>query len=51
MDENEWVALQWVKTKHPDAAFYIVRIGYPTAHKLGGKFGTDCSSISFQENE
>ena len=51
MDENEWVALQRAKTKHPDAAFYIVRIGYPTAHKLEGKFGTKSRSWKHRRPE
>lgn len=36
MDASEVAALQRAKAKHPDAALYILRIGYPTAYRAGG---------------
>ena len=38
MDRDELAALKRAKVKHPDAAFYILRVGYPTAYRLGGTF-------------
>ena len=35
IDADDVLAVQRAKTKHPDAAFYIVRIGSPTAYRLG----------------
>jgi hypothetical protein len=35
IDADDVSAVQRAKTKHPDAAFYIVRIGSPTAYRLG----------------
>jgi hypothetical protein len=36
IDASELAALQRAKAKHPDAALYILRIGYPTAYRVGG---------------
>ena len=35
VDENELVALTRTKGKNPDAALYILRVGYSTAYRLG----------------
>jgi len=35
IDADDVIAVQQAKTKHPEAAFYIVRIGSPTAYRLG----------------
>lgn len=35
IDADELAALQRAKTKHHDAALYMLRIGYPTAYRLG----------------
>ena len=35
IDADDVSAVQRAKTKYPDAAFYIVRIGSPTACRLG----------------
>lgn len=35
IDVEDVQALQRAKAKHPDGAFYIVRIGAPTAYRLG----------------
>ncbi len=37
IDEDELEALKRAKAKHPDAALYMLRIGYATAYRLGGK--------------
>lgn len=37
MDFNELHALQRAKAKNPDAALYILRVGYSTAYRLGGQ--------------
>jgi hypothetical protein len=37
IDADDVIAVQRAKTKHPDAAFYIVRIGSPTAYRLGSQ--------------
>lgn len=34
VDANELAALQRAKAKHPDAALYILRVGYPMAYRL-----------------
>lgn len=34
LDRDELAALQRAKAKRPDAALYILRIGYSTAHRL-----------------
>jgi hypothetical protein len=35
IDAEDVQALQRAKAKHPDGAFYIVRIGAPTAYRIG----------------
>ncbi len=40
LDKDELAALQRAKAKRPDAALYILRVGYPTAYRLGGTFRT-----------
>lgn len=35
IDADELAAVQRAKTKHNDAALYMVRIGHPTAYRLG----------------
>lgn len=37
IDASEVAALQRAKVKRPDAALYILRIGYPTAYRVGGQ--------------
>lgn len=37
IDAEDVRALQRAKAKHPDGAFYIVRIGSPTAYRLGAQ--------------
>jgi len=37
IDVDDVVALQRAKAKHPDAALYILRVGVPTAYRLGGQ--------------
>ena len=37
IDADDVAALQRAKAKHPDAAFYILRVGTPTAYRLGGQ--------------
>jgi len=35
IDADERVALERARTKNPDAALYLIRVGYPTAYRLG----------------
>lgn len=35
IDADERAALKRARAKHPDAALYLLRIGYPTAYRLG----------------
>ena len=35
MDLSELAALKRAKAKHPDAALYILRVGYSSAHRIG----------------
>jgi hypothetical protein len=35
LDADELVALQRARRKKPDAALYILRIGYPAAYRIG----------------
>jgi hypothetical protein len=37
IDVDERVALKRARSKHPDAALYLLRIGHPTAYRLGRK--------------
>jgi hypothetical protein len=37
IDASELAALQRAKAKNPTAALYILRIGFPTAYRLGGR--------------
>ena len=37
IDADDVAALQRAKARHPDAAFYILRVGTPTAYRLGGQ--------------
>jgi hypothetical protein len=37
IDVNELTALKRAKAKNPDAALYILRVGYPTAYRVGGR--------------
>ena len=38
IDRESLPAFQRALAKHPGAALFLVRIGYPTAVRLGGKF-------------
>jgi len=38
IDAEAIPAVHRLKAKHPDAARFILRVGYPTAYKLGGRF-------------
>ena len=38
IDSQDILAIQRAKAKRPDAALYIVRVGYRSAYKLGGRF-------------
>lgn len=38
VDADSLAALERATAKHPDPALYLVRIGFPTAIKLGGRF-------------
>ena len=38
IDTNELTALKRAKEKNPNAAFYLLRVGYTTAYRLGGPF-------------
>lgn len=35
VDVGELAALKRAKVKNPDAALYILRVGYPSAHRVG----------------
>lgn len=37
IDADELAALRRAKAKNPDAPLYILRVGYATAYRLGGK--------------
>ncbi len=37
IDVSEVAALKRAKAKHPGAAFYILRVGHPTAYRVGGQ--------------
>jgi hypothetical protein len=37
VDTDERAAVQRVRAKHPDAVLYLLRIGQPTAYRLGRK--------------
>ncbi len=39
IDEDHWLATHRALEKHPDAALYSVRIGYPTLGEIGGGWG------------
>lgn len=43
IDDTAIDAIDRLQAKCPDAPVYIVRVGYPAAYKLGGRFGTDRS--------
>ena len=43
IDADERVALKRALAKHPDAALYLLRIGYPTAYRLGRQAVTTSS--------
>lgn len=36
IDSSEVAAMKRARAKHPEAAFYLLRIGYPTAYRVGG---------------
>lgn len=38
IDVDELAALQRARRKNPDAALYILRVGYPAAYRIGGSF-------------
>ena len=38
IDSQDITAIQRAKAKRPDAPLYIVRVGYRSAYKLGGRF-------------
>ncbi|HEV7517209.1 MAG TPA: hypothetical protein VGR07_12980 [Thermoanaerobaculia bacterium] len=37
IDSDELSALKRARSKHPDAALYLLRIGHPTAYRMGRK--------------
>lgn len=37
LDTDEVAAVQRARTKHPDGAFYILRVGHSAAYRLGLK--------------
>jgi hypothetical protein len=37
IDSNEVAALKRAKAKNPGAALYILRVGFPTAYRVGGQ--------------
>jgi len=37
IDVDELAALKRAKAKNPDAALYILRVGYSTAYRVGGQ--------------
>lgn len=37
IDDDELTALKRARAKHPGAALYLVRVGHPTAYRLGRK--------------
>ena len=37
IDENEIAAFDRAETKNPDGARYLIRIGFRSAHRLGGR--------------
>jgi hypothetical protein len=39
IDEDHFQATERALQKHPDAALYSIRIGYPTLGKIGGGWG------------
>ena len=41
IDEDDLNATQRALAKRPDAVLYGLRIGYPTAYRLGGHLATD----------
>jgi hypothetical protein len=41
IDEDDVKATQRALAKRPDAALYGLRIGYPAAYRLGGRFATE----------
>lgn len=40
IDDDHLAATRRALAKHPDAALYSVRIGFPTLGKVGGGWGT-----------
>jgi hypothetical protein len=38
MDADDLVASKRAKAKYPNAPLFTVRVGYPTAYRLGGHF-------------
>jgi hypothetical protein len=40
IDEDKLAAIDRARSKRRDAPLYILRVGYPTAVKLGGRFGS-----------
>ncbi len=37
IDSDDVAAVQRARAKRPEGAFYILRVGYPTAYRLGRK--------------
>jgi len=37
MDSDEMAAIQRVRARHPNSLFYVLRIGYRAAHRIGGR--------------
>jgi hypothetical protein len=40
MDADDAAALEGAKTQYPDAELFAVRVGSPSAYRLGGRFST-----------
>jgi hypothetical protein len=41
MDADDLVASKRAKVRFPDAPLYTLRVGYPTAYRLGGRFAVN----------
>ena len=37
LDIDDLAAVKRARAKHPEAAFYVLRVGHPTAYRLGRK--------------
>jgi hypothetical protein len=41
LDRSDYQATETLSQRRPGASMWLMRVGYPAAHRIGGSWGTD----------